>query len=279
MMHDLLHVPEKIVRKMEAEVVAAGNTKVAKLRSRTKRWVFARNTKLSGSSLKFAKPKTEEAVPRILKYSEDREKGSFTASRERDELNLGLGNPEHTGRVRGIGKLMTWKEALVVDVAMYKKHGWDQESNIALLVKTLVAKELQEQGVSIEPRTQMEPPRELALIGSPPDVPSSQGSNAISTLVDRIREPTPCTLLIPIDRGSTMVEVATGVTHPPGGICHHKEIPHDYSKVEVHTVKPEFVTHKIDHPTREGIRELSHETVHPLVQKGHCVECFIANSE
>jgi hypothetical protein len=53
-----------------------------------------------------------------------------------------------------------------------------------------------------------------------------------------------------------MVEVAMGVAHPPGNICHHKEIPHDYSKVEVHTVKPEFTTHKIDHPTREGIREL-----------------------
>jgi hypothetical protein len=150
---------EEMFRKMEAEAVAAGNTKVAKLRPRTKHWVFARNMEQSGSSLKFAKPETEEAVSRILKYPKDREKGSFTASRERDELSLGLGNPEHTGSVKGIGKLTTWKEAFVEDAEMYKKHGRDREPNLVLLVKTLVAKELQEQGMSTEPRTQMEPLR------------------------------------------------------------------------------------------------------------------------
>jgi hypothetical protein len=61
----------------------------------------------SGSSLKFAKSETIEAVSRILKYAEDKEKGTFTPSRERDELSLALGNPEHTGHVRGLGKLTT----------------------------------------------------------------------------------------------------------------------------------------------------------------------------
>jgi hypothetical protein len=59
----------------------------------------------SGSSLKFAKLETEEVVSRILKYAEDKEKGIFTPSRERDELSLGLGNTEHIGRTRGLGKL------------------------------------------------------------------------------------------------------------------------------------------------------------------------------
>jgi hypothetical protein len=53
-----------------------------------------------------------------------------------------------------------------------------------------------------------------------------------------------------------MVEVATGVAYPLGGIWQDKEVLHDYSKVEVHTMKPEFSTHKIEHPTSEGIREL-----------------------
>jgi hypothetical protein len=42
----------------------------------------------------------------------------------------------------------------------------------------------------MEPRTLMGPLRELALVGSPLDVPSSQGSTATTTVVDRIREPT-----------------------------------------------------------------------------------------
>ena len=43
----------------------------------------------------FNKSETQEAVSRILKYAEDKEKGSFNPSRERDELSLGLGNKEH----------------------------------------------------------------------------------------------------------------------------------------------------------------------------------------
>jgi len=44
---------------------------------------------------------------RILKYAEDNEKGTFTPSRERDELSLGLENPEYIDRTRGLGKLMS----------------------------------------------------------------------------------------------------------------------------------------------------------------------------
>ena len=53
------------------------------------------------------KLETQEAVSRILKYAEDKEKGSFNPSRERDELSFGLGNKEHTGHTRGLGKRMT----------------------------------------------------------------------------------------------------------------------------------------------------------------------------
>jgi hypothetical protein len=45
---------------------------------------------------------------------------------------------------------------------MYKKYGRDRESNLEIQVKALVAKVL----------------GELALVGSPLDVPSSQGSTA-----------------------------------------------------------------------------------------------------
>ena len=60
---------EEMFRKMEEEAVAVGNTKVMKLKPRTKRWVFARNLEESGSSLNFAKLETEEAVSRIMKLS------------------------------------------------------------------------------------------------------------------------------------------------------------------------------------------------------------------
>jgi hypothetical protein len=74
---------------------------------------------------------------------------------------------------------------------MYKKHGRDRESNLELTVKALVAKALEEQGLSTDPRTVMAPSRDLTVVGSPLEVPSSQGSTAATTPVDRIQEPTP----------------------------------------------------------------------------------------
>ena len=76
----------------------------------------------------------------------------------------------------------------------------ETESNLALQVKALVDQVLQEKGLSTEPGTLMGPPGELALVGSPPDVPNSQGSTATTTAVDRIREPTSCSLLVPFGR-------------------------------------------------------------------------------
>ena len=78
---------------------------------------------------------------------------------------------------------------------MYKKHSRDRETNLELQVKALVAKVLEEQGLSMEPRTLMTLLGELALVGSPLKVPSSQGSTAATTPVDLIREPTSCTLV------------------------------------------------------------------------------------
>ena len=42
-------------------------------------------------------------------------------------------------------------------------------------------------------------------------------------------------------RQNTVMEVATGVAHPPGGLHHNNKIPPDYTRVEVHIVKPEFM--------------------------------------
>jgi hypothetical protein len=58
----------------------------------------------SRSSLKFAKLETGEVLSKILKLTEDKENGAFAPSREKDELTIALGNPEHIGHTRGLGK-------------------------------------------------------------------------------------------------------------------------------------------------------------------------------
>ena len=91
-------------------------------------------------------------------------------------------------------------------------------------MKALVVKALEEQGLSMEPRILMTSPGELALVGSPPKVPSSQGSTVATTPIDRIREPTSCTLVFLSGRQNIVIEVATGVAHPPGGVHHNNKM-------------------------------------------------------
>jgi hypothetical protein len=102
------HAKQGVFRKLyEATEVSLDpkKQKVKNLKRRLKQWIYARS--VDSSDLKFVETKTEEAVSRILKLAEDTEKGTFTPSRERDELSIGLGNPEHIGRTRRLGKLVT----------------------------------------------------------------------------------------------------------------------------------------------------------------------------
>ena len=48
------------------------------------------------------------------------------------------------------------------------------------------------------------------------------------------------------------MEVATGVVHPSDSLHHNNKIMSDYTRVEVHTVKPEFMQWRIDYTTLEG---------------------------
>ena len=97
---------EAVFRKMEEEAAKSEAYNLKGVSRRASNWILGRS--LEGSSaLKFDNPETEQAVSKILKYGEEKEKGSFKASRERDELSLALGNPEHIGHVRGIGKRTT----------------------------------------------------------------------------------------------------------------------------------------------------------------------------
>ena len=72
-------------------------------------------------------------------------------------------------------------------------------------------------------------------------------------LVARIREPTSCTLVFLSGWQNTVMEVATGVAHPPGGLHHNNKISLDYTRVEVHTVNLEFMQWRIDSATLEGL--------------------------
>ena len=101
------YAKEEQFRKMDEEATASRNIDMKNLKVSSRNLIYARSIESSGSNLKFDKTETQEAVSRILKYADDKEKGSFNPSRERDELSLGLGNKEHIGHTRGLGKRTT----------------------------------------------------------------------------------------------------------------------------------------------------------------------------
>ena len=99
---------EQQFRKMEEEVAASGSFSLSGLKVRSRNWILGRSTSIEASSgLKFNNPETEQAISKILKYAKNKQNGSFKPSKERDELSLALGNSKHTGRTRGLGKIMT----------------------------------------------------------------------------------------------------------------------------------------------------------------------------
>ena len=59
---------------MDEEATATGNIDVTNLKVRSRNWIYVRSTESSDGNLKFDKLETQEAVSRILKYVEDKEK-------------------------------------------------------------------------------------------------------------------------------------------------------------------------------------------------------------
>jgi hypothetical protein len=98
---------EEKFRKMEEEAAASRKLNLKGLKICSRNWIVGRSIEASGSSLKFDNPATEEVVSKILKYAEDKEKGTFKPSRERAKLSLALGNAEHIGHTWGLGKRTT----------------------------------------------------------------------------------------------------------------------------------------------------------------------------
>ena len=73
-------------------------------------WLAARKPEVSETGVSFKNPLVDEAAKRIFEVAAKQREGKFTPRRERDVLTVGLGNPEHPGRVRGISSKEGWKD-------------------------------------------------------------------------------------------------------------------------------------------------------------------------
>jgi hypothetical protein len=98
-------------RQEEAAKKAAGLLTLSEeLRERTANWIHARKPRETETGVSFDDPMLDEAAKSIFAVAAKQHKRLFKPRRERNILTAGLGNSEHSGRVRGISSKEGWKE-------------------------------------------------------------------------------------------------------------------------------------------------------------------------
>jgi hypothetical protein len=129
-------------------------------------------------------------------------------------ITAALGNPEHTGRARGISSKIFWREAFLEYAASYRKHEKSKrtleetiDERVQKAINEVMNKMKKTECISFELK-----PGHM----NPPIVPSSVGSMQDFTKypVDDIVEDKPCFLHIPINRSGTKTkQAATGLVN------------------------------------------------------------------
>ena len=76
-------------------------------------WAWGQYNTQTGELIRKEKIKTPMAS--LKKAITEAREGNFKPDKENDELTKALGNPEHTGRTRGYGPSVPWKDGFPVE--------------------------------------------------------------------------------------------------------------------------------------------------------------------
>jgi CRISPR/Cas system-associated exonuclease Cas4 (RecB family) len=149
---------------------------------------------------------------------------------ENDQPKEALGNPKHTGRIRGVGSHMPWKHGFLKDSTSYKKHD-SYKKTLEEKVNTLFENRFM---VFIQNLSQEHGSPPLHLLAPQATNLSSMGSTiGLGTWypMDDIMVDTPYRLHIPLGRVENKTkDVVTGVAML-GRVLHNNPIPVEYAKV------------------------------------------------
>jgi hypothetical protein len=195
-------------------------------------------------------------------------------NRENDELTHTLGNPEHTGRTRGKGAGVPWKEGFSQheDPYSYKSHKRkkDREADrIGKVERELANMKRMMHQLSQGGRSRLQEDPALDL--------NSQGRSSMASMevpadkhdawiiddargsrypVDDVREMTNCELHQPMK--NMTIKVASGDALPclPEALHHGNSIPAGYAHVSVLDIVSRFEDLELDFATPEGDQRL-----------------------
>src|SRR5688572_30526080 len=106
---------------MEDDIIAKGIVPATlEWLERAKHWYYAHGGMLNPEDRSFVfGQELREAAMRLVELIKATAEEKFVSDREKDELTLALGNPEHHGRRRGKG-VIPWKIAFHEHIDSYK---------------------------------------------------------------------------------------------------------------------------------------------------------------
>jgi hypothetical protein len=223
-------------KKLEQNVIAGKPNPLDVVEERTQHWILTRSNLTKDNTLVYKKKEVDEVQQKALQVAAKQRLGLFQSDRKNDQLKESLGNPEHTGRIRGVGSQMPWKHGFLKDSTSYKKldrYKKTLKEKIEEKVNTLFENKFM---ALIQNLSQEHGSPPLHLLAPQAANLSSMGSTTgLGTWypVDDITVYTPCRLHIPLGRvGNKIKEVATGVVMP-GRVLPNNPIPVEYAKVLV----------------------------------------------
>ena len=183
----------------------------------------------------------------------------FVPDREKDELTMALGNPEHPGRTRGTPGSIPWKVGFS-DAGRYKTHRRRKKLEQGEL------QALHERVMGLEEREADRSKRPAE--ASPEATPPSQRRSSVASTellqpehaltapaiypVDAITDAENCHLMAQWSNLKVKADVGSVYPTKPGATFHCRPIPEGYARVMVDEITEGFEDLQLDHPTGEG---------------------------
>jgi hypothetical protein len=223
-------------KKIEETVSVGKPNSLEGIEERTQHWLLDWSNLTEDGTLVYKKKEVATIQQKTLKVAAKQRLGLFQFDRENDKLNEALGNPEHIGRIHGIGSQMPWKHGFLKDSTSYKKRDRYKKS-LEEKIEDKVNMLFENRFMAFIQNLSQQPGSSLLHLLEPQaaNLNTMGSTTGLATWypVDDITVDTPCCLRIPLNRvGNKTKEVVTSVVMA-GHVFHNNPIPTEYAKVLV----------------------------------------------
>jgi hypothetical protein len=90
-------------KKLEETISVGKPNPLEGVKERTQHWLLGRSNLTEDGTLVYKKAEVAAVQQKELHVAAKQRLDLFKSDRENDQLNVALGNPKHTGRIRSVG--------------------------------------------------------------------------------------------------------------------------------------------------------------------------------